>query len=317
MLELVGISRRDEELYRFLLREPEFPVPAIAARLSRDPDAVVASLHRLEDAGLVTRISAETTGWRPVRPDVAVELLVTRRQAELSALSSTAREWVAEMAVPHLYRPEQLIEVVVGQQAIAARFTQLVLGTQAELLVLDRPPYASKAEESDQSVRLLLGSGVRVRGIYSSESLQQQGAVDEAYSAVDAGEESRTHPLVPMKLAVSDRREALLPLAVNQLIGSALIVHSSALLDALVQMFELLWEQALPVAATSADGQLDTRLLTRLTAGFKDEAIARQLGVSTRTVSRRVADLMGTLGARTRFQAGVHAERRRLFADTD
>ena len=59
----------------------------------------------------------------------------------------------------------------------------------------------------------------------------------------------------------------------------------------------------------------DARLMTLLAAGFKDDAIARQLALSSRTVGRRVAELMETLGARTRFQAGIHAQRRHLLED--
>jgi len=42
-------------------------------------------------------------------------------------------------------------------------------------------------------------------------------------------------------------------------------------------------------------------------SGLTDEAIARQLGLSHRTVQRRVAAFMADLGAHTRFQAGVKA----------
>lgn len=42
-----------------------------------------------------------------------------------------------------------------------------------------------------------------------------------------------------------------------------------------------------------------------LTTGATDAAIARRLGVSERTVQRDVRDLLGRLGARTRFQAGL------------
>jgi DNA-binding NarL/FixJ family response regulator len=41
-----------------------------------------------------------------------------------------------------------------------------------------------------------------------------------------------------------------------------------------------------------------------LAAGLKDDAVARQLGVSKRTLDRRVQELMRNLGAWTRFQAG-------------
>ena len=51
-------------------------------------------------------------------------------------------------------------------------------------------------------------------------------------------------------------------------------------------------------------------LLQLLAAGQKDEQIARALGMSLRTVRRRVADLMTELGSDSRFAAGVEAARR-------
>jgi DNA-binding NarL/FixJ family response regulator len=47
-----------------------------------------------------------------------------------------------------------------------------------------------------------------------------------------------------------------------------------------------------------------------LTAGVKDQAIARQLGVSLRTIRRRLANLMREAGAVSRFQLGMLAGRR-------
>ncbi|MFE3902834.1 helix-turn-helix transcriptional regulator [Streptomyces sp. NPDC059153] len=52
------------------------------------------------------------------------------------------------------------------------------------------------------------------------------------------------------------------------------------------------------------------QLLSYLSAGLTDESIARELGVSYRTVTRRIARLQEMLGARTRFQLGVQAGRR-------
>ena len=51
-------------------------------------------------------------------------------------------------------------------------------------------------------------------------------------------------------------------------------------------------------------------LLQQLATGAQDEQIARTLGISLRTVRRRVSDVMTEVGADTRFQAGVEAARR-------
>jgi DNA-binding NarL/FixJ family response regulator len=315
MLESVGVEPPDEEAYRALLGAPGCSLTDLARRLGRDEDDVLATVERLEELGLVTTTSDQPMRLLPTRPDVAVDALVAVRRAELDRVRAEARVLVSELRAQEQHRPENLVEVIVGQEAIAARFAQLLNGTKEQLLVLDRPPYAAEIEQSDTAVRGLLREGVVVRGIYSPDSLDVPGGIDEAYSAADAGETSRVHPQVPMKLAVFDRQAALLPLSVDQLVDSALVVHPCALLDALVEMFWLLWDQAVPVVTAGMD-PLEARLMTLLAAGFKDDAIARQLTLSSRTVGRRVAELMDTLGARTRFQAGVHAQRRRLLEGT-
>jgi len=315
MLESVGVSSPDEEAYRALLTASGCGIPELAKLLDRDEREVTATVGRLEALGLLTTTSDQPVRLLPTRPDVAVDALVAVRRAELDRVRAEARVLLSELRAQEQHRPENLVEVIVGQESIAARFAQLLGGTRAELLVLDRPPYASKTGESEPRVRGLLSDGVVVRGIYSPDSLDRPGAVDQVYRAADAGETSRVHPQLPMKLAVFDRRAALLPLDVNQLVDSALVVHPCALLDALIEMFTLLWDQAVPLVPVVKTDPLDARLMTLLGAGLKDDAIARQLGLSSRTVGRRVAELMETLGARTRFQAGIHAQRRQLLDD--
>ncbi len=55
------------------------------------------------------------------------------------------------------------------------------------------------------------------------------------------------------------------------------------------------------------------RLVTLMAAGLTDESIARELGVSERTVARRIARLQHDLGVHSRFQLGVQASRRGLL----
>jgi DNA-binding CsgD family transcriptional regulator len=199
---------------------------------------------------------------------------------------------------------------LVGRAAIAARFEQLLAGTREQLQVLDRPPYVSNPRRSDQSVRRLLREEVVVRGVYAPEALELPGALEEAQDASRAGERSRVHADLPMKLAISDRRLAILPVGVEEAVDAALCIRPSALLDALVRLFELLWAQATPIVAPEPGGRLtDRELAGLLAAGAKDDVVARHLGTSTRTLSRRISQLMDHLHVRTRFQAGVQAVR--------
>jgi DNA-binding NarL/FixJ family response regulator len=91
------------------------------------------------------------------------------------------------------------------------------------------------------------------------------------------------------------------------------LVRQQGIVEALLLLFEMMWERATPLP--ERDGPVapaDQRrlLLEQLAAGEHDEQIGRRLGLSLRTVRRRVADLMTELGADSRFQAGVEAARR-------
>ncbi|MGW3812086.1 hypothetical protein [Micromonospora sp. NPDC005113] len=94
----------------------------------------------------------------------------------------------------------------------------------------------------------------------------------------------------------------------------------SALTDGLQAIFEQLWTHASPIrfgsgrqGATATHDADTSELIDLLNAGVKDESIARHLGVSPRTVRRRIAELLDELDATGRFQAGVRAVQRGLL----
>jgi DNA-binding NarL/FixJ family response regulator len=85
---------------------------------------------------------------------------------------------------------------------------------------------------------------------------------------------------------------------------------------ALVALHDHLWSLGSPLqrgTGRTAGERRDQTILALLGAGASDATIARQTGVSQRTVERRVRALMDQLGAGTRFQAGVQAARRGLI----
>ncbi|WP_323184895.1 LuxR C-terminal-related transcriptional regulator [Streptomyces sp. NBC_00193] len=70
-----------------------------------------------------------------------------------------------------------------------------------------------------------------------------------------------------------------------------------------------------PGEDSAEPGEEDRLLLALLVSGLKDEAIARQLGWSVRTMRRRMSRLHDQLGAANRFQAGAVAARRKRGGD--
>jgi DNA-binding NarL/FixJ family response regulator len=128
------------------------------------------------------------------------------------------------------------------------------------------------------------------------------------------GEEGRVIDKLPFKLAISDRDFALLPLRERTPAGeqAALLIKASVLVESLSALFDAMWLRAMPLHPSGDDlvPDYDEQLLelTRLlAAGMQDARIARYLGISERTVRRRVAEKLAALGVETKFHAALRA----------
>jgi len=118
-----------------------------------------------------------------------------------------------------------------------------------------------------------------------------------------------------------DRSTAVCPLVRDDELGigepTAAIIGRGQLLDALLALFESHWEQATPVKLYSDDkddpeGLDDSErfLLSLLVAGVPDKSIASQLGISRRTVQRRLDRMMALAGVDTRTGLAFQAAKR-------
>jgi predicted transcriptional regulator len=318
-LSAAGVADFDERVYRALLDRPDGGPADLAGPLGATPERVERALDRLRHQGLVNRLAGTPLRYTVVEPDVAVGALVQARARELDRV----RAAVADLSVLfHAARREHgrggAVELVTGPEALGQWFVRLQQHARHELLALDRPPYALAAANPIEPMSL--ARGVAWRGIYAPEALEVPGALAEVRGHVARGEQARVLPGLALKLAVADRRIALLPLSLDMDNLHSAVVHESTLLDGLLDLFEAYWARAIPLDATAAepapDGTgpalpaEDRELLLLLVTGLKDDAIARQLGLSTRTLRRRMQRLLDALGVTNRFQAGVQAARR-------
>lgn len=300
-LDGVGLSPAAERLYRAILADPH------ADRTGHDITELVAH-------GLVAH--RDCGGFTPADPRIALAALIRRRQSVLDRASHAIADLADAFAEGQVRAdPARLAEVVDGPARVAGALAAMVGEATEEVAVFDAPPYVAE-DVSEAAESSLLSRGVRSRAIYAVAALEAPGYYDAVRAMIAAGEQARVVPVVPMKLVVVDNRRALLPLAVRDgVVRSAILVHPSALAEALAALFESVWATGMPIPGepiVDAD-PLDAgerELLDLLNAGVKDEAIARRLGVSPRTLSRRVTSLLERLGAATRFQAGLQAARR-------
>ncbi|MFD8034868.1 winged helix-turn-helix transcriptional regulator [Streptomyces sp. NPDC059717] len=94
-------------------------------------------------------------------------------------------------------------------------------------------------------------------------------------------------------------------------------------MDALAALFEQVWDRSVPLQRherTEPDSDVqaafsgeDLELLALMLAGLPDKALASQLGLSIRTVHRRIRRLMSLAACTTRMQLGWYAARAGLL----
>lgn len=152
--------------------------------------------------------------------------------------------------------------------------------------------------------------GKEQRTVYDDSVLDSPVLSAELAEWAAAGERQRILAGVPSEFVVYGDVAVVGPEVWGDPESQYVVVRDRMLVHAFIEVFDRMWAMASPVPTRrTSDVAEDDHLLALLSRGFKDEAIARYLGWSLRTVRRRVARLMDELGAKTRFQLGAEAVR--------
>ncbi|MFD7153471.1 helix-turn-helix domain-containing protein [Kribbella sp. NPDC059898] len=306
MLEGLGIDATQEQLYEHVLTHPGLTAVEL---VHAHPDTPVVDTL----ADLVARHFLRVTDGRytAVPPELALQGMLDTRQLELDRAAAR----VQQLERLHRATPDPLrqapVEVVPGDQAPAYGLA-LHSATRSEIRAFETPPYGKRLVPADtKPVTAAIHRGVRHRIVYSRDAVDEQG-LDMLRETLTVGEQARVVGDVPVRLAIYDDKVATMPAVTGRPVTEGLLViRPSSLLDGLIALFERVWASAPPLTLDTAprgdqlDPDDDRTLIALLAAGMGDQAIARQLGISLRTVGRRVQRVQSTLNAATRFQAGL------------
>ena len=203
------------------------------------------------------------------------------------------------------------MDVVTGAE-IPGAIEDLARTTKGDVCSLVRRSRITRHPYLTQVGRFLLESGRSMRTVYPIGLLADAEELAAVRLWVSQGEQARIAPTVPTRMIVFGTEAAIIDVTYDQESETDLVVRSPVLVAALRELFGQVWTHSVAVSKADADSAHDERkrLIELLAFGAKDETVARHLGMSLRTVRRRVADLMDELGATTRFQAGMEAVRR-------
>lgn len=319
-LEILGISEAEEQAYRWLLQNYGATVQNLVQALGFSASRAQQLLASLQAKGLATHSPERPRRYIPVSPDIALKALSLQRQEELQHADAVIQQLQEDSSTRRQVEREQIVELLTNREVERRILEQIHRSAQNEVITLIRLPLrvsrpSVPVEQNQTPQREAQSRGVHYRSIIDSECLASPGVLQATRDDMKAGEEVRVISKLPFKMVLADRSLALIPLNVQKPGGPSLLVRSSALLDALHTLFQVLWEQAGPIAFTRQGAleceddnswltQATEELISLLATGLNDKNIAHDLGVTPRTLQRHVTALMHAVDARTRFQLG-------------
>ena len=300
-LQILGLSDPETRAYAALARVPSASVQELALALGVDDLQAADVVEQLARRLLVVRRPGNRCA--AVRPSVALGSLLARREEDLGASRAALDELddAFRSARPDV-ATDVVLDVAHGRDEIADRMNQIQVTARSEVLSLVKAPVIASGSSDDGAEDDAVRRGVEYRVVLERSMLEEEPRLVEGiHRARAAGEQVRVAGHVPIKLFVVDREVALVPLGSD----SAVLPGAGGLVDALVALFEAVWErgQDVDLGPEEPDSD-DVPLLTMLLAGLTDEAIARDLGISPRTLQRRVRGLLDLAGVDTRLQLG-------------
>ncbi|MFD0372585.1 LuxR C-terminal-related transcriptional regulator [Streptomyces sp. NPDC059071] len=286
--------------------------------------------EELVSLGLIDQAAAGadgTAGSVPlvIAPDVALLRLLQHERERLEnrlAETSRAHTTLETLAGPFLragMEPGSEVEVEIVEDPARIRRELADLTNTVRSSVHSMLTGSVRREEMSLELerdRDRVARGVLVQAMYSHRVGQVPEMVQHLAERSALGVEVRLSPVVPMNMVLADENFALLPTDSRDPDSAAILARGPGLVRSYRALYEYCWHAATPYgheepAERGGDGLSEQQraALRMLASGIKDEQVARNLGVSLRTVSRLISEVMQELDAASRFEAGVKAAR--------
>ncbi len=216
-------------------------------------------MEELSQKGLAQRLSVDgpATWASPGRDEVLdrLDALQEERLRQQRARTTRIREALAKSFPEAPGAAGPYVHVILGAAQVLGMYDRLVAGAESELLVFNRPPYSQQPEHVNPTVLEARRRGVEARALYETNQwFQSSDAFRAAMTQYhDSGVRGRLVESLPIKLAVADRRVALLAMTDPVLpdIGfpTTLFVEHPGFATIQAEAFEKLWMESSPIGA--------------------------------------------------------------------
>lgn len=253
--EALGLGRYEARVLLTLLRLES----ATSTELARHSGVPRTSIHQvieeMEGRGLAQRVDGNGPArWRTSSRDEVLDRLshleeerVRNQRARVDRIRATLSQLLPDPPTSE----QAYVHVLPGFAQVGRIWDQMLGDVESELLVYNRGPYANAADQVNPAVLAALDRGVDCRVLYEADQWigQAHSTFRRAMDAYhQAGVRGRMVDRLPVKLAVADRRVALLtltnPVVPETGFPTTLLVEHPGFADQQADAFDQRWSTA-------------------------------------------------------------------------
>lgn len=228
--------------------------PSSAADLARlsgvHRTSVYPVLQELCAKGLAVPLPGRLSQWVSPGRDEVLDALYAYQEERLRRMRGRVertRQALAELAADEVSAPLPFVHLRSAAQ-VGRIYEELLAEAEQEVLVFNLPPYSSRPGSIQRPIIEMLTRGVRSRVLYQAAHIQAADAAwrQEHAAYIEAGVQARVVDELPCKLAVVDRKAAILPMtdsvAIDLGYPTTLFIQHSGVAALTADGFERSWE---------------------------------------------------------------------------
>jgi HTH-type transcriptional regulator, sugar sensing transcriptional regulator len=250
-LTRLGMTMYEAKAYLALIRRGSSTAAEVARIAGVPRQRIYDVLASLVERGLASTRPGRVVKYVASPPDSAIERLVSDHKRALDELEHGANRMIAQLGPAFkegqgVTDPLDYIEVLRDRRAINERFAELQEEIKNEILVFTKPPYATPPQEEEKGVEVAREH--KARSVYEFSIFDDPETIEGVRHFIDAGEEARFVPELPLKLVIIDERYVMFGMEDPVAGGSELtmvVVEHPSLAATLKVAFETVWSQGL------------------------------------------------------------------------
>jgi sugar-specific transcriptional regulator TrmB len=250
-LTRLGLTSYEAKAYLALMRRGSSTAAQVSRLAGVPRQRIYDVLASLVERGLASSKPGRVVKYSATAPELALERLVSDHRQRLAELERSVSSMIEELtpafqAGQAQTDPLEYIEVLRDRRAVNERFEELQAGIKKEILVFTKPPYATPAQENVEGLEVVQTHSAR--SIYEFSAFDDPAFTEGVRRFIDAGEEARFCPELPLKLVIID--ESIVMFGMEDPVAGAsemtmVVVEHPQLAKVLKVAFETIWSQGL------------------------------------------------------------------------